>query len=465
MKAKTIYIKNNRRTRKKVQQSVLRHLFHSSPLLSAALLVLVLLIAGSFFAYYFFHAQQAIKPKNKRIVPVQHSFTAAYMQDLLEKKYTDIWNLYTPSYQAFIQKAVGKNAYLTFLQQKFSDIDYGNISMTPCVSGQTTFPYGIERAYKNTCVTHLKMSLTTQNASVSSQLSTFENLPVVLIKKGKQYQIVGGGPTDLQAPVLYPPQPVTNKLHVPIVMYHLIQSIPLRSHYESDYAWRLDVGLTVTPQNFATQMDQLQQLGYHPISPNDLFNNLYYNLPLPTKAIVLTFDDGRVSDYTNGLPILSQYHFPAIFFIPPGLTGKVSGMDGHNSYMTYAQLKILTQEGMYVENHSLYHTAPLWNLKPNPLQLQLSEANADLENVTNYPIQFIAYDGSWPSRNWQQTTPAIEQTITVLSKMGFLLAMQDTGKIMVVENTQYPYQIPRIRGVNTAQISFITNAPVPTPNP
>lgn len=460
---KTIYkykkdkISKNKHPRSRLQKN-------NNILLYIVIFLLVIIIGFiSFVSYHFYLSQSKAKPI-KQIVAVHKSFTEQYMQDLLGKNYAEIWKLYAPTYQTFIQNTVGKNAYLSFLQQKFSDVHYGHISITPCVSGQTIFPYGVERSYNNTCVSYLKVSLTTQNASASSQLYVFSNLPVVLTKSGKTYQIVGGGPTDLQAPVLSPPSPVSNTKHIPIIMYHLIQPIPLRSHYESDYAWKLDVGLTVTPQAFSMQMDQLQKQGYHTISPNDLFNNLYYNLPLPSKPIILTFDDGRISDYTNGLPILLQHHYTAIFFIPPGLSGKVNGMDGHNTYMSLDQVKELTQDGMYVENHSLYHTAPLWNLKPSTLQLQLSEANSDLLNVTHYPIQFIAYDGSWPSRNWQKTTPAIQQTMNVLSNMGFILALQDTDRNDVIEDTQFPYQIPRVRGVNSDSISFITNAPIPRPS-
>lgn len=454
MKEKTIYVKNKGTSTKKGRQSLLQH-----KVLYVAICLFIVVIGVCFLVVNnYYHSQKSVKPTGKRVIAVSQSFTETYMQDLLEKKYAQIWNLFAPSYQATILKAVGKNAYLSFLQHKFSDIHYGNISMTACESGQTVFPYGVERSYKDTCVSNVTMNLTTSNASVSSQLSSFEDLPVIFVKSGKKYQIVGGGPTDIQAPVLYPPYPVVNTIHVPIVMYHLIQPIPLRSHYESTYAWRLDVGLTVTPQAFANQIGLLQEQGYHPISPNDLFNNLYYNLPIPSKPIILSFDDGRISDFTNGLPILLQYHYPAIFFIPPALTGKIIGLDGHNTYMTYSQLKILTSDGMYVENHSLYHTLPLWQISPSSLQLQLSEANSDLYNTTHYPVQYIAYDGSWPTRNWEKTTPAIERTMTVLSSMGFTLAFQDTGNNVAIEKAQLPYQLPRIRGVNSPAISFITNA-------
>ena len=397
--------------------------------------------------------------KNKHLnnqLYVQPNFNSIYMQNLLKKNYVAIWDQYAPSYRDFLQKTVGKEAYFKFLQQKFSDINYGTMSMTPCLNGQTIFPYGTERLYKHTCISYLKMSMTTQNSSAAAQLWTYASLPVILHKSGKSYQILGGGPTDLQAPVLYPQNIVSTTQHIPIVMYHLIQPIPSRSHYESNYGWRLDVGLTVTPESFASQLNLLQKQGYHPISPNDMFNNLYYGLPLPNKPILLTFDDGRISDFTYGLPLLLHHHFTAVFFIPPGLSGKVIGLDGHNTYMTFSQLKILAQDGMYIENHSLYHTQPLWDLAPSVLQLQLSQANNELESLTQYPIQYVAYDGTWPSRNWAQTTPAIQQTMTVLLHMGFALAFQDTGINLALEDTKLPFQIPRIRGINTTDIAFIT---------
>lgn len=395
----------------------------------------------------------------KQVYVKTPSFSKLYMQDVKNKNFTNMWSMYSPRYKTFITHSVGKKTYLSFLQNKFSQIHVDSIRMTPCMSGQSIFPYGVQRIYKNTCVTEVLESLSTKNSSASSQLSSFSKLPLILAKQNKEYQIVGGGPTDLQAPVLYPSRLQIATRHIPIIMYHLIQPIPDRSHYENNYGWRLDVGLTVTVANFSLQMDQLQHLGYHPISPNDLYNSLYYNLPLPHKPVVLTFDDGRLSDFTNALPILLRHHYSAVYFIPPGLTGKVIGLDGHNTYMTFDDLKKLSQDGMYIENHSLYHTLPLWDLSESTLQFQLSLANKDLYTYTNYPIQFIAYDGSWPLPNWKETTPAIQKTISVLSNMGFMMAVEDTGQDLSIEDSQYPFQLPRVRGVDFPDISFLQTSP------
>ena len=371
-----------------------------------------------------------------------------YAADFKEKNFAAIWSLYAPSYQNFIKNKVGENTYLSFLQKKFNKITIANYRVNQCIAGQTIFPYGIERKFHTVCHTYISFALSSSNATISAQLSLFAKTPLVIAKKNNIYKIIGGGPTDLQAPVLFPDTIANNTDAVPVIMYHRIAPMPARSEFNTDYGYRLDVGLTVTPQNFASQMNDLQSKNYHTISPNDLFNNLYYHLPLPPNPILLTFDDGRLSAFTYGLPILLQHHFTATYFIPPYLSGKMFGLDNHNKYMSFAQLQILAEHGMYIENHSLKHDRPLWDIPPAALKQSLTTANSELFQTTKYPIQFIAYPGRWPYANWDQIGPAQLTTEQVLSQMGFATAFLDLGQNEALENSNYPYQVPRIRPGN-----------------
>jgi peptidoglycan/xylan/chitin deacetylase (PgdA/CDA1 family) len=69
------------------------------------------------------------------------------------------------------------------------------------------------------------------------------------------------------------------------------------------------------PAVFEKQISYLLGAGYNFITINQLFEYLYQQTPLPSKPILITFDDGDVSVLDNGLPILRKYKLPSVLFV------------------------------------------------------------------------------------------------------------------------------------------------------
>lgn len=70
---------------------------------------------------------------------------------------------------------------------------------------------------------------------------------------------------------------------------------------------RIGVNKDHLDQHFAW----LKKNGYHVISTQDLLDAMKGEKALPSKAVMLTFDDGYSSFYTRALPLLKKYHYPA----------------------------------------------------------------------------------------------------------------------------------------------------------
>ena len=81
---------------------------------------------------------------------------------------------------------------------------------------------------------------------------------------------------------------IASRATVPVLCYHQIREWRVG---ESEYSR----GLTTPPTLFAEQMAFLAESGFHPISPADYFDHLVSGKELPTKPVMLTFDDGHVS--------------------------------------------------------------------------------------------------------------------------------------------------------------------------
>src|SRR5260370_14581385 len=68
-------------------------------------------------------------------------------------------------------------------------------------------------------------------------------------------------------------------------------------------------------------MEWLAESGYHPITPEDLYAYLAGAQGLPSKPVILTFDDGYADFYTTALPILRSHDFRAVSYVVSGFVG------------------------------------------------------------------------------------------------------------------------------------------------
>lgn len=85
---------------------------------------------------------------------------------------------------------------------------------------------------------------------------------------------------------------VGETVQIPILMYH-------------DVSY-LGYGYSKTPEIFRRQMVELKQAGFHTVSFAQVIDFVDRGTPLPEKPIVITFDDGYRTNYTEVFPILQE---------------------------------------------------------------------------------------------------------------------------------------------------------------
>jgi peptidoglycan/xylan/chitin deacetylase (PgdA/CDA1 family) len=76
---------------------------------------------------------------------------------------------------------------------------------------------------------------------------------------------------------------------------------------------------------FGRKVEYLARNGYVTLSGTEYFQFLMGTKPAPPKAVVLTFDDGRGSLWTVGLPVLRRFGMQGIVFLVPGRTASRPG--------------------------------------------------------------------------------------------------------------------------------------------
>lgn len=76
-----------------------------------------------------------------------------------------------------------------------------------------------------------------------------------------------------------------------------------------------DAGDTVNVDTLARQLDWLQRAGYTFVSAQQVIEHRAGGRPLPDKAVLLTFDDGYRSFYTQVYPLLQTLNVPAVLAV------------------------------------------------------------------------------------------------------------------------------------------------------
>ncbi len=148
-------------------------------------------------------------------------------------------------------------------------------------------------------------------------------------------------------------------------------------------------GLSVTPAQFAAQLDYLSAHNYHTIPLKRYVEWMTATRmgqptePLSANPIVLTFDDGYDDIYTNAYPLLVAHGMVGTFFI---ITSKV----GWPGYMSWLQLQQMSVMGMDIESHTVNHV-DLSKLNPTRLKYELVESKLQLEMGLGKPVTIICY--------------------------------------------------------------------------
>jgi peptidoglycan/xylan/chitin deacetylase (PgdA/CDA1 family) len=163
-------------------------------------------------------------------------------------------------------------------------------------------------------------------------------------------------------------------INVPILMYHHIGNPATWQTYSVDTAM------------FEWQMDYLDKHGFHTVSLDDISAAIISGTQLPGNPIAITFDDGWALQYTNTLPSLLRHHFRATYYIIVNATGRINGV------MTWDQVRLLRDAGMWIGSHTLSH-GYLPGMSNAKLREEMVDSKRLLEEQLGVPVTTFAYPG------------------------------------------------------------------------
>lgn len=163
--------------------------------------------------------------------------------------------------------------------------------------------------------------------------------------------------------------PVTAQ--VPVIMYHVITT-----NSGEIGKWG------ITPKELEADLLYLKNNGYTTVLVEDLIKFVDGKLTLPERPIMLTFDDGRTSDYTYLLPLLKTYEMKAVLSIVGTFADKYSGTEClKKPHMGWEQISELSKSGLVeIQCHSfnLHGKTGSGKLKGESLETYQARLKADL---------------------------------------------------------------------------------------
>jgi peptidoglycan/xylan/chitin deacetylase (PgdA/CDA1 family) len=148
------------------------------------------------------------------------------------------------------------------------------------------------------------------------------------------------------------------------------------------------------------------------------------------NIICCTFDDGRLNNYANALPVLEELKLKATFFVISGLVGKaMEENSGKSQMMSAQQLKELVslkhEIGSHTVTHPLLTQIPLEDARDEIFRSKLS-----LEDMISSPILSFAYPKGFFNQNIRHLVleAGFENAVTIKEA---LLENQDTDWLLL----------------------------------
>jgi peptidoglycan/xylan/chitin deacetylase (PgdA/CDA1 family) len=201
---------------------------------------------------------------------------------------------------------------------------------------------------------------------------------------------------------------------VPILMYHVIAAPPAGVPFPD---------LFVRPRDFTAEMEWLARDRFHAVTLHQVYDYWYAGGSLPKRAIVISFDDGYLSQATHALPELRELHWPGV------LNLKVDAVQKYD--LPFWRVRAMIAAGWEIDAHTITHP-DLTKVDDSRLWDEVHGSRVDLRHLFHVPVDFFCY----PSGRYDA------RVIDAVRRAGYLAA---TTTNYGLASPASPYALSRIR--------------------
>jgi peptidoglycan/xylan/chitin deacetylase (PgdA/CDA1 family) len=215
---------------------------------------------------------------------------------------------------------------------------------------------------------------------------------------------------------------------VPILMFHVIAAPPPGAPFP---------GLYVTPAEFSEEMHALKAAGWHAVTLDQVAAYWHQGVALGAgKPIVVSFDNGYQSQYTQALPVMRELGWVGVENL------QLTGLPPSQGGLGQQEIHGLVAAGWELDTQGFSH-ADLITLDAQQLRYQVAEARTVMRRRYGVPVNWFCY----PSGHYDDTV------IDEVKAAGYV------GSTTVVAGWAHagddPYRLHRLRvlgGTSGAQL-------------
>ncbi len=218
------------------------------------------------------------------------------------------------------------------------------------------------------------------------------------------------------------------KAAVPILAYRFVNTPPPGTADPEDWVPRED---------FRAQMKYLADKGYHAITLQQLWDAWHSNGLLPSKPIVISFDDGYHSQYSNAFPILRARGWPGLLNLQ---------VDQLQEDLKPPEVKQMIAAGWEVGAHSITN-ADLTAVDAAQLEEEVAGSRRQLRQRFGAPVNFFCYPAG-----------SFDDTVVEAVKAAGYLGATTTQQPGVAKPDQSPYELPRVRVKGSDGVEGMANS-------
>lgn len=196
---------------------------------------------------------------------------------------------------------------------------------------------------------------------------------------------------------------------VPILEYHVLGAAPADEPYPDLYVSRPD---------FHTQMNWLDEYGYEAVTLEQVEAAWYHGATLPSKPVVISFDDGYRPQFTYALPELRRHGWAGV------LNLKAEGSDLYPS-----NVEAMLAAGWELAAHTIHHL-DLTELDAAQLEEEVAGSRRILRREYGVHVKNFCY----PAGRFDSTV------IAAVEAAGYVGA---TTEISGYADRNHPYELDR----------------------
>ncbi|WP_372792273.1 polysaccharide deacetylase family protein, partial [Paraconexibacter sp.] len=182
--------------------------------------------------------------------------------------------------------------------------------------------------------------------------------------------------------------------------------------------------LWVTPEAFEAQIAALRRAGYVGVTLGEVWDAWKGRGRLPARPVVVSFDDGDLSQVMNAAPVLKTAGWPGVLNLAVDHLGP-KGLPRWGA-------KRMLRDGWEIGSHTISH-ADLTTLGPDQLRRELAGSRARIREELGVDPRFFCYPAG---RNNETVRAAVRAA-------GYLAAT--TVEPGVASRQDDPMLLPRVR--------------------